>query len=504
MLNTAAAGAVTLLAQPSILDLKVYDPGMAWRRMQPRWELIEALSGGTIQMQALGRRWLPQEPRESDESYQARLSASTCPPHFQRMEAMLAGMITRKPIRLEAVSDVVTEHLYDVDLQANDLQVWAYNFCRQLIRYGHMGVLVDYGRVDDGNKTDRPYWLPYQPPNILDFRADLRNGTQALTMLRLYEKLELPYGDWGTETVEQVRVLEPGKFRLFRKQLSKGSDWTEIDNGTTSLDYIPFAVAYSNRVGLLESTPPLEEIAWLNLKAYRCDSDQNNLLHISATPRQFLYGAPAELDEIDAGPESAIALPQDARVEFVEPAGISFEARFKQLDRIEAQINALGLAAVLGQKMAAETATSKAIDRSQGDSALINVALQLQDLLDNCLKFHADYLSIGEPGSAMVNTDFVSQRLEPAAIGELLKLRLAGEITQETLLIQLADGEVFHDDFDVDAEIEATAAQREATMAQQEAQLAGALEQLPRGNQQPAQEAEDGPSDDAEDQAEQG
>jgi hypothetical protein len=229
-------------------------------------------------------------------------------------------------------------------------------------------------------------------------------------------------------------------------------------------------------------------VAWLNVKAYRCDSDQSNLLHISATPRQFLYGVPAELDEIDAGPESAIALPQDARVEFVEPAGISFEARFKQLDRIEQQINQLGLAAILGQKMAAETATAKAIDRSQGDSALMNVALQLQDLIDNCLKFHAAYLGIADTGTAMINTDFVSQKLEPGHMAELLKLRIAGEITQETLLIQLADGEVFHDDFDVDAEIEATAAMQQSKLDSQAQQLEAALNPPPAAEQPPQQQ----------------
>lgn len=481
-------GPATLITQPTVLDLKVQDPGLAWRRMQPRWELIEALTGGTLQMQALGTKWLPQEPKESNDSYVARLRSSVCPPYLQRLEQMLAGMITRNPIRLDAVADVVTEHLYDVDLQQNDLQTWAYNFCRSLVRYGHMGVLVDYGRGEDGQTTDRPYWVSYTPREILDFRTDLRDGTQKLTMLRLYERLEMPYNEFGTEVVEQVRVLEPGRFRLYRKQPSKGGDWTLADEGETSVPDIPFAVAYSNRVGLLESTPPLEEVAWLNLKAYRCDSDQSNLLHISATPRQFLYGVPAELDEIDAGPESAIALPQDARVEFVEPAGISFAARFQQLDRIEQQINQLGLAAVLGQKLAAETAASKSIDRSQGDSALMSVALQLQDLIDNCLMFHAAYLGIADAGSSMVNTDFVSQRLEPAHMAELLKLRLAGEITQETLLIQLADGEVFHDDFDVDGEIEATAAMQQSKLQAQEQQLMGALQQLPGAQQQPQEE----------------
>ena len=35
---------------------------------------------------------------------------------------MLAGMLTRKPVRLDDVSDVIREQLFDVDLQGNDLK----------------------------------------------------------------------------------------------------------------------------------------------------------------------------------------------------------------------------------------------------------------------------------------------------------------------------------------------------------------------------------------------
>jgi hypothetical protein len=273
------------------------------------------------------------------------------------------------------------------------------------------------------------------------------------------------------EVVEQVRVLEPGRFRLYAKQPSRGVSWDLVDEGTTSLDYIPFAVAYANRVAELESTPPLEEVAWLNLSAYRCGSDQANLLHVSAIPRQFLFGVPHELEELEAGPEAATALPQDARVEFIEPAGASFEARFKQLDRIEQQISQMGLAAILGQKASAETAASKAIDRSQGDAALMTVALQLQDLIDNCIRFHADYLGLPANGRSIINTDFVSAKLEPAYIAELAKLRLAGEISQETLLRELAAGEVFSDGFDVEDEMEATLADKQTQQEEIERQM---------------------------------
>ena len=84
------------------------------------------------------------------------------------------------------------------------------------------------------------------------------------------------------------------------------------------------------------------------------------------------------------------------------------------------------------------------------------VAQQMQDLIDNCLVFHAQLLNTTEIGSSFVNRDFLSTRLEPKEIQSLLQLYTAGTITQKTLLDQLTQGEVLGDEFDVEEEIEAT------------------------------------------------
>ena len=483
-MHSLAATTNLNLALTTIRELGVHDPGLAWQRMEPRWRLIEQLSLGTLGMQAAGKRYLPQEPAETDEAYQTRLARSICPPYMLRLEQMLAGMLCRKPIRLDNVPDLVQEHLYDVDLSGSDLNVYLQDLARKAIRYGHIGVLVDFPRGDEGDDTpvtdfSRPYWVSYTPRDILGWRTDVINGTQQLTQLRLREQVVVPYGEFGEELVEQVRVLEPGRFRLFRKQASRNRDWELISEGTTTLDQIPFAIAYANRTGTLESTPPLEEVAWLNLKAYRCESDQANILHVAAVPRYNLFGVPAEVDELTAGPNTAMALPVDARAEFTEPTGTSYSARFQELERIEKQITELGLAAVLGQNMTNQAAEAKAIDRSQGDAALQAVAIGLQNLVDSCLQFHAAYLNLPEAGSSAVNRDFISQRLDASEVAQLIQLRLNNEITQETLLVRLSEGEWLGSDFDVALELESTAAQQAARLDAQQAQLDASLQQLP-------------------------
>jgi hypothetical protein len=430
---------------------RVQDANTAWYAQEMHWILIEDLMQGTYGMRRKHRRYLPQEPRELDESYDNRLARSVVPPYYQRLERLLAGMLTRKPVRLVDTSDTITEQLFDVDLNGNDLNVWTYETARKMVRYGHVGTLVD--APQDGG---RPYWCTYTPRQILGWRTEAKEGKQELTMLRLQEVASIPDGDYSEKIVEQVRVLMPGEYQIHQKD-DKG-DFRIIDEGRTSLSEIPFSIAYANRVGFMESRPPLEDIAELNLKTYQIQSDLDNQLHISAVPMLAFYGFPSSAEEVSAGPGEAIAFPAEGRAEYIEPGGTSFEYQFKRLEQLALQINELGLSAVLGQKLTAETAEAKRINRSQGDSTMMVIAQNMQDMIDNCLQFHAQYLGQNEAaGSCHVNRDFMGTRLDPQEINSLLQLYTAGTITQETLLQQLSDGEVLGDDFNVEEELEATA-----------------------------------------------
>ena len=430
----------------------VEDPCFAWQNMEPHWILIEDLQGGSFSIRKKHRRYLPQEPSEQDVSYDARLSRSVVPPYLQRIERMLAGMLVRKPVRLNDVGDVIREQLFDVDLQGNDLNVWTFELAKLAIRYGHCGVLVD---APAAGSKGRPYWCTYTPREILGWRTEIIDGMQKFTQLRLLEKVIEQDGAYGEKEVEQVRVLTPGTFEIHRKN-KKSGEYTLHEEGTTSLTEIPFAVAYSNRVNFMESRPPLEDIAELNLRSYQCGSDLANQLHVSSVPFLAFFGFPQSSEELSAGPGEAIAFPAEGRAEYIEPDGKGFEAQFKQLEQIEKQINNLSLAAVQGSKLSAETAKSKEIDHSQGNSTLMVLAQQMQDMIDNCLLYHANYLGSNESGSSFVNRDFLAARLDPQEIGSLLQLYTAGTITQETLLKQLEEGEVLGDEFDIEQELEST------------------------------------------------
>jgi len=438
----------------TVAPTTVASPNAAYQRMSNFWDLIADLKEGTYKIRSEHRKYLLQEPRETDDAYDTRLARSTVVPYLQRIEKMLSGMLVRKPVRLDDVSDLVREQLFDVDLEGNDLNIWLYQTARIVISFGHCGVLVDAPR--EGEKA-RPYWVTYKPSDILGWRTEIVEGTRKLMQVRLMEQVVENDGQYGEKLVKQIRVLEPGRYEIHRKDDKKG-EYKLFEEGDMSLkDKIPFSVAYSNRVGMYESRSPLYDIAELNLKHYQIQSDLDNILHISSVPLLAVFGYP-NADEITTGPNEALSLPPESRMEYVSPSGDSYDSQFKRLEDIKEQINTLSLAAVLGQKLVGETAEAKRIDRSQNDSTMMVVAQQMQDLIDNSLKFHSEYLNEPNAGSSFVNRDFVSAKLEPQEIQSLLQLFTAGTISQETLLTQLSSGEILGDDFDVEEEVEATQA----------------------------------------------
>ena len=227
--------------------------------------------------------------------------------------------------------------------------------------------------------------MTYTPKDILGFRSEIIDGVRQLTQLRLLEQVVEPDGKYGDKIIKQIRVLERGRYEIHRKDEKKG-EYKLFDEGEMSLkDKIPFAIAYSNRVGYYESRSPLYDIAELNLKHYQIQSDLDNILHISSVPMLAVFGYP-NADEITTGPNEALSLPPESRMEYISPSGDSYDSQFTRLKDIAEQINTLSLAAVLGQKLVGESAEAKRIDRSQNDSTMMVIAQQMQDLIDNCLE----------------------------------------------------------------------------------------------------------------------
>ena len=68
-------------------------PNNSWVRMEPGWLLIEQLLKGTRGIRQGHRKFLPQFPREADDSYDVRLSKAVLSPFYKRLELQFEAFV---------------------------------------------------------------------------------------------------------------------------------------------------------------------------------------------------------------------------------------------------------------------------------------------------------------------------------------------------------------------------------------------------------------------------
>lgn len=416
----------------------VQDTSLAVDMMAPDWALAAALLGGTRAMRAAGQTYLPKWPKEDAAAYATRLSVSVLFPAYQRTVQTLAGKPFSKPITIgEDVPARFAPWLADIDLQGRNLDTFASDVMQTALGYGLAGILIDYPpalgvrtQAQEQAAGLRPYWIEVKPQQILGWRAERVGGFWKLMQLRLAEVVEVPDGDFGTEMIDQVRVLEPGSWRLYRA--SDAGVWSLFDEGVTTLNVIPFVPVYGGRTGFMTATPPLIEVAHLNVAHWQSASDQQNILHVARVPILTVTGVDDPAWEMTVGSSSAIKLPTDSKMEFVEHKGMAIEAGAADLKVLEERMRQAG-AELLVIDPGRITATQIQTENAVGMCVLQRITQGFEDALDQALQITADWVGEASGGHVTVFNDYGAASLQEASAQLLLSTNQAGKLSDETL-----------------------------------------------------------------------
>ena len=416
----------------------VQDTSIAVDLMAPDWALAAALIGGTRAMRAAGQTYLPKWPKEETADYTLRLSVSVLFPAYQRTVQTLAGKPFAKPITMgEDVPARFKPWLKDIDLQGRNLDTFASDVMQTALGYGLAGILIDYPPAQ-GVRTQaqelaaglRPYWVEIKPQQILGWRAERAGGVWTLMQLRLSEVVELPDGDFGTEMVDQVRVLEPGRWRTYRA--SDAGAWTLFEEGVTTLNIIPFVPVYGGRTGFMTAVPPLIEVAHLNVAHWQSASDQQNILHVARVPILTVTGVDDPEWKMTVGSSSAIKLPSDSKMQFVEHTGSAIDAGSADLKVLEERMRQAG-AELLVIDPGRITATQIQTENAVGMCVLQRITQGFEDALDQALQITADWVGEASGGHVVVFNDYGAASLQEASAQLLLSTNQAGKLSDETL-----------------------------------------------------------------------
>ncbi len=265
---------------------------------------------------------------------------------------------------------------------------------------------------------------------------------------RIKETVKEDVGKFGTKEIEQIRVLYPGSWEVYRKD--DNGECALYDSGKSPLDKITLApVFFGRKLSLFTAKPPLLGLAELNHQHWVSSSDQNNILHVCRVP--ILFGKCLEDDEngqVIVSPRNLIhSKDQDGDLRYVEHSGQAIGAGWKDLERLEMLMGLWGLELLSDARSGGVTATEKVLTGAKTGSFLNACALAFQDCLNTALGFTAEILQAGRVGQALVNTDF-SLALKNFDTGVLLKGYEIGLLDRTTVIDELKRRGVVGDNVD--------------------------------------------------------
>lgn len=446
-------------------------------------EMVRDLFDGPEKVRERATRYLPKDPGEDSDNYSGRLARSVFFNAFrQTIDGMVGFIVRRDPVLGDDVPPDIAEDWENIDGAGTHGDV----FCRELLQdaatAGHAAIFVDFPRTDgqqtalDEMRAIRPYWVPIRKEHLVSWRTENENGRIMLTQVVLKECQSVPDGAFGEREQVRYRVVRrdraaspPVTYTLL--EVTKANEIVLVDAGAylNQVEIPLVEITTTGKRGLFDSTPPLLDLAYLNVAHYQQWSDYANSLHKTCVPIFTTIGAtmPARGEGVSTqvlGPNTGLALPTGGDAKYVVHDGQALGACKAALDDLKTDMATMGLSLLSPAKRVAETADAKKIDKAASDSAVAVLARSLQDALERALGYHAAYLNT-EGGSVTINRDFDQLTLSPQQVTALSTLVANGQLSIETLWATLAAGNVLPDDFDVDTERALLAADAEIKAA---------------------------------------
>lgn len=431
--------------------------------MIPFWDPINTCVGGTKTIRQNAESVIPREPREDDDAYGRRIFHAVMPPFLQRLASQAAGTILRRGIHLEGGDEEYwREWAKDVTGDGTPLNEFARRVLVDALLYGHTSVLVESPKDLPNNLAElrsgdyRPYLCPIEAQQICGWRTEGNRAQADLTQLRYSEVVSEPEGRFGEDVIEQVRVLEPGKYEIWRAENAtsgRNAGWYLHESGSYDLDQIPVVTVYSNRLGTLLSRPPLLEVANLNIAYCQRFTDYHHSIHVGSQPIFVLKGFDPDSDnKLGLSVNTAVLLPPDGSADYVSSNSDSFQSQLDCLRTLEEQISSLGISTLARQNITNAAAEAKRLDRIDSDSIMSIISEDLARAITDILAIAADYAGV-EPPNVTIPRDYENRLLDGNQITAMLQLQMQNQISQETLLRILQEGEVIPPYVELDKEL---------------------------------------------------
>lgn len=428
------------------------------------WDCWNELKGGK-------QKYLTQEAKEPSEAYRDRLNRTAFDNRFKPAIAGHAGLLSDFSLT-EDTAPSIKEAKNNVDMQGSDLHAFWQECDFLALRDGWCGILVEYPPANPSiqNNADflqsgrRPYLVAVDRRDILNWHVEYVNGAAVIKRVTICERRLEPDGLFGVKEQTYYRVLVPGTWYLFQIVESNGN-WqaVPIEQGVTSLAVVPLVYYSVSETKLFEGLPPFLNLARLNVEHFQKRSQLNEVLRKCNLPvpvRKGLVKSAVDLKNLPPliiGPNSVLDIPADGDFYFAEPSGSAIAATSSDLAKLEAAMDRVSLAFLVGGEGPQRTATEVVLDSAQTQSSLKLMAQRKASAAEQVFKLWTAYTGEATSGGLNINESILQLPLSPEQVDRIESLATQGFISQQTLLMLLQVGKVLPREFDLEQEVSKTA-----------------------------------------------
>lgn len=442
----------------------------AWEAMAPKWQMVSSLLGGTSAMREAGQVFLPIHDEETDHNYAERLGKAVL---FNMTELTLDSWVGRPFSSPVVLNDDVPEKIVtlsdDIDLEGNNITVFCRSWFRESLGKAFAHVLIDLpvlteedkeGRTleDDNVEGRRPYWILIKPENVISAFSEVINGREVLTHVRIRETF-IERDGFAEVVKNRIRILEPGFFQLLEesdKKVAGKAKWDIIEEGETGLSFIPMVTFYADREKFMVGKPPVEDLAFLNVRHWQAKADLINVLTVAQFPMLAVAGATDTTGTTLAiGPKQLLGTKDpNGRFYYVEHSGKAIASGRQELVDLVEEMASYG-AEFLKKRPGRETATARALDSAESTSPLQDTTVRFMDSVNIALDMTATWLDIRDGGGTVtIETDFGPENVETDDFKTLNIARKDRDLSQQKYIDELMRRGLLPDEFDNKENIE--------------------------------------------------
>ena len=448
----------------TLTEDRVDRPSSAYLEMAEHWKLPRDLNGGTLAMRDAGETWLPKEPKEELIAYEARKGRSVLYGAYPDTLEKLVSKPFSKPItvkdglpeRLKAIED-------NIDRNGNDLTKFSRELFKDAIDHGISHFIVDYPvqdvppRLDVARATGiNPYFAHIPAESIIGWRSEKnKSGEEELTQVRIKSSKYEPKGLYGEEPVEYVKVISREGWETHRKG-KDDNEFVKVKEGPNKFpgNKIPLVTLYINQTGFMTGTPPLENLAWLNLSHWQISSDIRNCLRWASVG--MWYGTGLTEDDLEKGytigPSKFLgSISENAKFGVIEAKGDAIDIGNKALEGLEARMEVLGLQPFM-RKTGTITATGRAIDEARTQSQIHSWIRSLENKLEMGYEYAAKWIKavIAEVFSIDVFSEFSISTSAEKDLQILLQMAMNSMIPNYVFLAEVQRRGTLSDVWDIE------------------------------------------------------